>query len=255
MSKIELPEVFSQTQPKEDVSDKYQMINTEDVLHRLSNIGFELEGIQVAGVRKESNRDKQKHLATMKYKDMETPEGVPTIVIQNSHNRSSGFNIHTGFIRFACMNGLIAGSNIESLKVKHTNQEWDYLFGNFIYQYMDNVQKMQEEHRRLASKVWNSVKLRYFLEEASKIRYNIEDVMDINELNLVRRIEDRGNDGYKIYNRVQEALTQGLFTRRTKRTTEDGVTIDNWSQAKKLTDQREIIRVNKEVRELALEVM
>ena len=256
MSNIELPEVFKQTQPKEGVSQRYQMINTESVITDLVNkYSFKLDNIQVSGVRKQENVDKQKHLATLKYTALETNEGVPTVVITNSHNRSSSFQVHTGYIRFACANGLIAGTNIESMKVQHTAQNWNELLNGFISQYMNNVSLMEEEHNRMKRKSLNDITLRYFLSEAAKIRYDIKDVLDINELNLIRRPEDIGLDMYKVYNRVQESLVNGLFTRRTKRTTEDGVIIDNWSQAKKLTDQKEIIRVNKEIRDLVLEVM
>ena len=35
MSNLELPEVFNQTQPKEDVSERYQMINTGEVISKV----------------------------------------------------------------------------------------------------------------------------------------------------------------------------------------------------------------------------
>ena len=255
MSNIELPEVFKQTQPKEGVSNRYQMINTESVINDLVNqYGFTLDNISVSGIRKESNKDKQKHLATLKYSDLETPEGVPTVLITNSHNRSSSFQVHTGYIRFACSNGLVAGTNIESMKVQHTAQNWNELLQSFVKQYMNNVSIIEQEHRYMQRKYLTHVTQRYFLEEAVKLRYELKDIMDINELNLIRRVEDKGDDLYKLYNRVQESLVKGLFTRRTVRTSDDGVSFDNWSQAKMLTDSKEIIRVNKQLRNLALEI-
>lgn len=255
MSTIELPSVFKQTQPRKGVSERYQMINTESVISELiDSHGFKLDNVSVAGARKQENVDKQKHLATLRYEALKTPEGVPTVVIQNSHNRSSSFQVHTGYIRFACSNGLIAGTNIESMKVQHTAQNWNELLGGFVNQYMDNVHLIEQEHTYMQKKQWTAVQLRYFLEKASELRYELNNIMDINELNLIRRVEDRGNDGYHIYNRVQESLINGLFQRRTVRTNDDGVEFDNWSQAKKLTDTKEIIRVNRQVRDLALEV-
>lgn len=255
MSHLELPEVFKQVQPKEGVSERYQMIHTESVIQDLvDKYEFKLDNISVSGVRKESNKDKQKHLATLKYTNLETPEGVPTVLITNSHNRSSSFQVHTGYIRFACSNGLVAGTNIESMRVKHTAQNWNELLQSFVQQYMNNVSIMEQEHTYMKRKALSDVSTRYFLEQASRLRYELSDIMDLNELNLIRRIEDKGNSLYHLYNRVQESLVQGLFTRRTKRTTDDGVIIDNWSQAKKLTDQKEIIRVNRELRDLVLEI-
>lgn len=249
-----LPEVFHQTEPKEDVSNKYELINTGSIVESLANRGFSIDSYQTAGFRVEANRDKQKHLVTMKYTDLETKEGVPTILIQNSHNRSSGLKLYTGYIRFACLNGLVAGTDVETTSIRH-NGEWEPKLESFIDGYVNNVSKMESEHEKMKSKVLGSVSLRYLLEEAAKLRYDLSDIMDINELNITRRIEDKGKTGWEVYNRVQEALIKGHFTRRTIRDLDDGVTVDNWSKAKEIRDTSEIIRLNRSLRDIVMEVI
>ena len=57
---------IEQTMEHQDVSDKYVQISTRDIITSLENQGFELDNVNVANVRKESNRGFQKHLVTMR---------------------------------------------------------------------------------------------------------------------------------------------------------------------------------------------
>lgn len=238
----------------EDTSDKYTPISTRLIIDSLESRGFELDGVNVAGVRKQSNQGFQKHLVTMRYKELETADGCPTIIIQNSHNRSSGLKFHTGFIRFACMNGLILGDGIEEQKIRHSSN-WKEKATWFLDNYMHEVARLQEEHDAMMAKRISRYDMMLMAEEACKIRYDIKDILDPNELNLVRRVEDRGTDLYSAYNRIQESLIQGLFQRRITKTDDDGiVTHSEWGKASKITSTDEIIRINKEVRQLALSV-
>ena len=244
---------IEQTQKHEDTSDKYTHISTRLIIDSLEARGFELDGVNVAGVRKQSNQGFQKHLVTMKYKALETKEGVPTVIIQNSHNRSSGLKFHTGFIRFACMNGLILGDGIDEQRIRHASN-WRDKATSFLDNYSKEVERMNEEHEYMMSKNLTAYDQQYIAHEAVKIRYKNSNVLDHNELNLVRRVEDRGNSMYKTYNRLQESLINGLFQRRVENITDNGVEYSDWGKAAKITSNDEIIRINKELRELVLGV-
>ena len=95
-----------------------------------------------------------------------------------------------------------------------------------------------------------------FAHMAAQIRYDKIDVLDSRELTLVRRSEDIGSDAYTVYNRVQEALINGLFQRRVRNTDKETgeVTVSDWGKASIITSTDEIIRINKEVRQLALRI-
>ena len=245
---------IEQTQAHEDTSDRYTQISTRLIIDSLEARGFELDNTQVSSVRKASNQGFQKHLVTMKYKALETAEGVPTVIIQNSHNRSSGLKFHTGFIRFACMNGLVLGDGITEQKIRHSSN-WKEKATAFLDNYTAEVERMAYEHRRMKAQYLDMTRINLLANKAVQIRYDIKDVLDPMELTRVRRVEDRGQDAWSIYNRIQESLLSGDFKRRVKNVTEEGeVQYSDWSNAKKLTNTDEIIRVNKELRELVLEV-
>ena len=64
------------------------------------------------------------------------------------------------------------------------------------------------------------------------------------ELNIARRVEDRGLDAWHTYNRVQENLMQGYYSI---------VTDGSQRKAKVLTNTDEVIRVNVELSDLFTE--
>lgn len=240
---------IEQINKHEDTSDKYQHISTRLIIDSLEARGFELDNTNVSRVRKLSNQGYQKHLVTMKYKALETKEGVPTVIIQNSHNRTSGLKFHTGFIRFACMNGLVLGSGINEQSFRHANG-WREKTIAFLDNYTNEVNRMEEEHEIMKSKNVTGIDQMMIAKRAAEIRYKLSDVLDPMELNLVRRPEDRGTSLYKLYNRLQESLIHGHFQRRVWN--EEKEQYSEWGKAAKITSNDEIIRINKEVRELCL---
>lgn len=194
-------EAIEQTMKHEDASDRYTHISTRLIIDSLESRGFELESTNISNVRKASNKGFQKHLVTMKYKEMETKEGVPTVIIQNSHNRSTGLKFHTGFIRFACMNGLILGDGINEQKIRHS-QNWKDKATNFLDNYSNEVHRLEWEHDRMKSQYMSASMINELAHHAAGIRYDQRDVLDTNELSLIRRKADIGSDAYSVYNRL-----------------------------------------------------
>jgi len=190
----------------------------------------------------------------MQFDEMKTAEGVPSIVIMNSHNRSSSLKFHTGFIRWACSNLLVGGSDITSLSLRHS-ENWTDKASVFLDGYIENVEVMMQEHERMKSKCISRYQMMQLAEQAVQLRYKLDDVLDPNELNLIRREEDRGSDLYTSYNRIQEALLQGHFKRKVQHVNDEGnLIVSPYSNAKRITATDETLRLNKELRALVLEV-
>ena len=237
------------TQDNHLMSDRYTLAKTQDIIDMIEPHGFVVDGVQKAYTKKKENEGFQKHLVTMKNLHYKTNEGVPTVLIKNSYNGSTGINIMTGYIRFACSNGLIIGSGIESLNMRH-KQDWKQPIHQFLEEYGKRVEVLEQERNYLQMRRPSDISLRRFLQEAGKLRYSLNDIMDVNELNLIRRVEDRSIDMWTTYNRVQENLISGNFTRRIKHEGKE-----NWSEARVLTNIDELTRVNKELYQLALETV
>lgn len=249
-----LPLSVTQDKAHHKVSDRYTQINTSLIIEKLLDSGFELYEAKEANVRKVDNVGFQKHLVTLKFSELETAEGVPTVVIRNSHNRTSGLSLFSGYIRFACFNGLIAGSSIESFNIQH-KRSWEQDVDTFLNGYVDTIYQLQEDYNKMKFYRMSSYMEKDFTKKAAQLRYSLDDYMDYRELSRVKRIEDRGNDLYRIFNRVQENLLAGDFERRIVNESEELGRVESWGKAKIITNTEEIVRLNRSLHDIAMKAI
>jgi len=228
-----------------NVSERYNPIPTIEVIQEFERFGFELQEVQAAGVRSMEKALKQKHMARLslgeKWFDGE-------LAPHNSYYGTKALEIHVGFFRFACANGLISGTHDEMpLRIRHTTTQWQEL----VHEYIDTVGKRMERKKEKILEMKErpmSLDHAYHLveEQVLNIRHSDEridiDPVDPLELLVARRREDRGNRFWHRYNVVQESLINGLFHKYNE---EGGI-----RKAKRLTNIDEIVRVNKDLSDI-----
>lgn len=118
------PSVFA-TAPKSDRSENYRFFPTIDVVNGLIKNGFQPVMAGQSRTRDENNRPFTRHIMRFRHTDMFNPaqvgEEVPEIVLLNSHNGSSSYQLDLGFFRLVCANGMIVQSaNIASIRTRHS---------------------------------------------------------------------------------------------------------------------------------------
>ena len=141
----------------------------------------------------------------------EVDEFAPEVILLNSHDRSSGYEIRAGMFRFVCRNGLmVADSLIPSIHVRHTGQE----LGEIIRASFTILAQLPRIADRVAS--FRSIGLsdavaRQFAEKALELRYPDPSMAPIraDQLLQARRSEDAGNNLWEITNRVHANLLRG----------------------------------------------
>lgn len=117
-------EILTQTKGY-NVSDRYNVIPTQDIITEFERFGFELQDVSLARIIREEKENKQKHLVRMSQAEKLFGEMRVDVIIQNSYDRSSALNIRIGMFRFACANGLIVGSNLmPTFRIVHSNLSW-----------------------------------------------------------------------------------------------------------------------------------
>ena len=224
-----------------NVSERYNVINTMDVVQRFERFGFELSSIDAANVRNIDRQHKGKHMVRMRA-DFKMAGGLqPEVIINNSYDGTKALNIRIGIFRFVCSNGLIAGHNlVPTLQVMHHNNSWEDEINNFIDTYETRhrlqeawVNEMQERQMTLDEAY-------YMAEQALQIRHidkRIQnEAVDPLELLLVKRREDRGDSAWLRFNVMQEHLVQGEY----RKYDNDG----SIRKAKILTSVDELVRFN-----------
>lgn len=220
------PLVFADAPTNPAVSEKYLFANTETIIDDLEKLGW----LPVQAAQRKSrggNTIFSKHMVSFQNPDIKITsqdgdDAFPRIILTNSHDGRQAFQFNVGIFRLVCSNGLVvADEEFANFKIRHKG----YTFGelrNVVRQAVEDlpnkVQVMNDmKNRILSQEEKNKLALDAMLvragiepgsEKASKFNYDEETIEDILE---PKRKEDKGDDLWKIFNVIQEKITQGDF--------------------------------------------
>jgi len=207
------PAVFAE-KASDQVSSKYTFIPTTRILGVLENEGWIPTSVQQVNSHKEGNKQFAKHLIRLRRDVALTPEvgdTIPEIVLFNSHNGKSNYDLRMGLYRFICSNGMVVSdAEFGSIKIRH--------MGYSDEQVMSASQEFIDNSTRIMNVVdaWKGVQLdgdqvRSFGREAAKLRFENPDDLTVNTVLSARRGEDMASDLWTVFNRTQENLLRGGF--------------------------------------------
>lgn len=190
--------------------DRYAYIPTIQVLDGLRNEGFMPYEVRQTKVRDQSRREFTKHMVRLRHANQIVGNSeVPEIILINSHDGTSSYQLMAGVFRFVCSNGLIAGDVMEDIRIRHTgNVTGDVIEG--CTRVLDNLQLVHERIDEYKSVTLNRDEELAFAKAALQLRYeeNESPVMH-SQLLQARRLDDRKGDLWTAFNRVQENLVRG----------------------------------------------
>lgn len=217
-----VPSVFA-TSKHESRSGRYTYIPTSLVLKGLRDAGFVPTTAMQSRSRVENKQDFTKHLLRLRRIDDlgYSQEDVHEIVLVNSHDGTSAYNLYGGIFRTVCTNGLITGSIDSTMKVYHK--------GNIVQEVVDSTLQLAEESESVMAEIeaMKHVELRrpeqlLLAEFGLKARFDLGDDEEEQEgqskavvpyqpqdFLRVRRMEDYHNDLYTTMNIVQENAIKG----------------------------------------------
>jgi hypothetical protein len=112
------PSIFADCK-HESRSERYTYIPTIDVLRGLRNEGFQPFIICQTRVRDQGRREFTKHMLRLRHSEQITGEEADEIVLLNSHDGTSSYQMLAGAFRFVCQNGMVAGDNVADIRVPH----------------------------------------------------------------------------------------------------------------------------------------
>lgn len=183
---------------------------TIDVVSSLKDKGWMIDG--VFENRNKKSRKISNHCVKLTHPDLtmkvgNKTEGFANMYVTNSCNGKSPLSLDCGMYRFICSNGLVTKDIIADTKIKHIKKDY-----NRLPQIMANletkIQPMFKRFESLKNTTLTSKQLSDLLYKASKLRdfdTNTSSVVQ-NQLLNVHRDEDKGDDLWSIYNRLQENL-------------------------------------------------
>ena len=229
------PSIFAAT-AWEGVSDRYAFIPTIVVIEALREEGFVPVKANQSRTRIDGKREFTKHMIRFQHVDAQldlaaaqranpghffydhhgiTAPEIPQIVLVNSHDRSSGYQMCAGLYRLACSNGLmVATQTLESVKVRHGGNAKDMVIEGFarivdemplVLGHVDGMKSIKLDREEQTIFAAAAMELRYPTDDDGKKTAPIKPA----DLLTPRRVADRSTDLWTTFNTVQENFVKG----------------------------------------------
>ncbi|HCE6609194.1 TPA: DUF945 domain-containing protein, partial [Pseudomonas aeruginosa] len=112
------PSIFADA-PHESRSERYAYIPTATVLQELRGEGFEPFMVCQTRVRHDDRRDYTKHMIRLRHASQINGREANEIILLNSHDGTSSYQMLAGMFRFVCSNGLVCGDTVADVRVPH----------------------------------------------------------------------------------------------------------------------------------------
>jgi hypothetical protein len=210
------PSVFA-TEPHESRKESYAYIPTSRVLQGLRNEGFLPFAVGQSRSRIPGKGEFTKHLLRFRkaeHTNLVPGQEVPEIIVVNSHDGTSSYQIAGGIFRVVCSNGLIVGDDIANVRVRHSGRILDNVIEG-SYQVIQDVDRAIPIIEAWKSQALAADQQLAYAEAALDLRWDRDDAgnstapISASKLLGVRRYDDRGNDVWRTFNTVQENLIRG----------------------------------------------
>lgn len=198
------------TEAHESRGERYAFIPTIDVLDGLRSEGFQPFEVRQTKVRDVGRREHTKHMVRLRHANALHAVGneVPEIILINSHDGSSSYQLLSGIFRMVCSNGLIAGDVHNDVRVRHTgNVVNDVIEGSF--EVLQNLQQVTGSIDAMRAVELTEAEQRLLASSAIELRWGDQSPVKPQQLIVPRRYEDNKSDLWTTFNRIQENLVKG----------------------------------------------
>ena len=220
------PVAFESAPTNPKVTSKYLFVNTEQIIDDLDKLGWKPV---TAAMRKSRGKDTifSKHMVTFQNPDIKITgtdgdDSFPRIIMTNSHDGLQAFKFSVGIFRLVCSNGLVvADEKFSEFKIRHKGYTFSEL-RDVVSKAVKDLPNKVEVLNKMKSKILtkdekeklalDAMLIRAGItpdsDKAKKFEYDKETIEDILD---PKRKEDKGDDLWKVFNVVQEKITQGEF--------------------------------------------
>ena len=230
--------------PAADLTARYAHVTTAEVLERLQGDGWAI----TAARQGRSLSEHAVHEVRLGHPGFPANgEYRVELVIENSSDGTSALRFFAGIVRFICLNGILVGDRVADVVAVHRGKVRGHaieLAGGLRGRFAE-VAGVVEQWKAVRL---NRERMRVFAGEALRLRWpDREPKVDLEEVLIPRRPEDKGESLWHVYNRVQEAMTRGGFK---VRFTEAGAS-GRLGGARRLSSIRRDVGLNRQLWNLA----
>ena len=209
-----VPSIFA-SQPIEGVSDRYSFLPTSSILQGMRENGWVPVRAEEQSVRTEARRGFQKHLIrfarTEHLQTWEKNQVRPEVVLLNSHDKSSAYQLHCGLFRLVCLNGMVvADATFERISIKHSGFNPDSVI-EASFKVLDAVPDIMNKVQLFQDRILTDAERLALATGAATYRWEDLAKAPINPSMLLnpRRYGDEAKDLWTTFNTVQENIIRG----------------------------------------------
>jgi len=211
-----VPSIFADA-PHGSRSDRYAYIPTSTVLTKLRQEGFEPFMVCQTRVRNEDRREYTKHLIRLRHASQINGSEANEVILLNSHDGTSSYQMLAGLFRFVCHNGLVCGDTTADIRVPHKGD----VAGRVIegaYKVLQGFGQVQQSRDAMRAITLDTGETEILARSALALKYDDPDKpAPVTESQLLapRRFDDRKPDLWSAFNRIQENMIKGGLSART----------------------------------------
>lgn len=205
------PSIFA-ADKHESRSQRYAYIPTIQVVDGLRKEGFMPFSACQSKSRIEGKSEFTKHMIRFRKVGQILEPEASEIILINSHDGTSSYQMLAGMFRFVCQNGMVTGDTIEDIRVPHRGNIVDNVV-DAAYTVVDQFDKANESMSVMKDTELTRPEQEIFAKAALSLKYGEEEEkqppISPNQLLLPKRYQDNNNDLWSKFNVVQENLMRG----------------------------------------------
>lgn len=212
------PSIFAESKHASR-SDRYTYIPTSTVVAGLRKEGFEPFMVAQTRVRDEGKREHTKHMLRLRHASQINDAEASEVILLNSHDGSSSYQMLAGMFRFVCMNGLVCGETVGDIRIPHKGEIVDDVVAG-AFEVLDGFSLVRELRDEMRGVTLDSAEAEIFARSALALKYEPSETTPppVTEAQVLtpRRSADASSDLWSTFNRVQENLVRGGLEARTR---------------------------------------
>ena len=196
-------------------SERYTYIPTIEVLRGLRHEGFEPFMVAQSKSRIEGKTEFTKHMIRMRHAgQVNTRPEANEIILINSHDGASSYQMLAGVFRFVCCNGLVVGDVTNDIRIPHKGHIQDEVIEG-AFRVLDDFEVVGASTDSMKALPLQREEQQAFATAALALRYGERGEGETpapvtsEQLLEARRPEDFGNSLWTTFQRVQENALRG----------------------------------------------
>ena len=209
--RIVAPSIFAEG-PHESRSERYSYIPTATVLRELRGGGFEPFMVCQTRVRRDDRRDFTKHMIRLRHaRQFDARGDANEIILLNSHDGTSSYQMLAGMFRFVCQNGLVCGDTVADVRVPHKGDVAAQVIKG-AYEVLHSFDQAQQSRDAMHAVMLEGGDAEVFARAALALKYDDPEkpaLITERQVLAARRVDDNRADLWSIFNRIQENLIRG----------------------------------------------